>query len=99
MTFSDYALLCKAMGDETRLKIVDMLRHGTLCACKILDAFNCTQPTLSYHMKMLCDCGLVIGEKDGKWVHYSLNRAVLSELVGFLSSPCEVKDDCSCKEK
>lgn len=54
----------KALSDPTRLKIVEMLGGGKLCACKILDNFSMTQPTLSYHMKILADCGLVDVEKD-----------------------------------
>ncbi len=50
-----------------------MLSCGELCACEILEKFSITQPTLSHHMKILCDCGLVNGRKEGKWMHYSLN--------------------------
>ena len=74
MNYPDYALICKALGDETRIKIFDMLKHGKMCACNILDKFQITQPTLSYHMKMLCDSGLIIGEKAGKWVNYSIDK-------------------------
>lgn len=85
MTYNDYATICKALGDETRVKIFDMLKCGNMCACKILDEFNCTQPTLSYHMNKLCDCGLVVAEKQGKWMHYSINVSVLADLSSFLS--------------
>lgn len=74
MNHADYALQFKALADETRLKIVEMLCDGELCACKILESFNITQPTLSYHMKMLCDCGLVEGRRDGIWMRYTLNN-------------------------
>ncbi len=82
----DYALAFKAMGDETRLKIIGMLKNGPLCACKILDALQCTQPTLSYHMKMLCDSDLVTSKKDGKWMYYTLNRSLLKQLAEFVCS-------------
>lgn len=85
MSFLDYALMCKALGDETRLRIFHMLKNGKLCACKILEEFACTQPTLSYHMKMLVDSGLVGLEKHGKWCHYYINNDVLDNLVVFLS--------------
>ncbi len=81
-----YSLCFKALGDETRLKIVEMLKAGTLCACKILEKFNFTQPTLSYHMKSLVDCGLVSVEKKGTWNHYTLNETTLKELCSFLNS-------------
>ncbi|MGN1052420.1 MAG: ArsR/SmtB family transcription factor, partial [Candidatus Scatosoma sp.] len=51
--------ILKALGEETRIKIFGMLRGGKLCACKILEKFNISQPTLSHHMKILCDSGLV----------------------------------------
>lgn len=50
-----------------------MLRMGEKCACKLLDDLHITQPTLSHHMKLLCDADIVQGRKEGKWVHYSIN--------------------------
>ena len=55
----DIALICKALGDSNRLKIVKMLSGGEKCASKLLEAFEITQPTLSHHMKILTECGLV----------------------------------------
>lgn len=95
MNYPDYAFVCKALGDETRIKIFDMLKGGKMCACNILDKFQITQPTLSYHMKMLCDCGLIIGEKQGKWIHYFVNKDVLKNLNDFLDSAIsDNKDNC-----
>ena len=65
--------ILKALGEETRLRIFLMLCGGKLCACKILEKFKISQPTLSHHMKILCDCGLVIAEKDWKWTYYSVD--------------------------
>ena len=59
MEFADYIEMLKALGENTRFRIFEMLRNGTLCGCKILEQLNITQPTLSHHMKVLCDCGLV----------------------------------------
>lgn len=70
----DYSLIFKALSDETRLKIFQMLSDNQLCACKILEEFHISQPTLSYHMKILTKSGLVIGIKDGSWMKYSLNK-------------------------
>ena len=70
----DVALICKALGDSNRLKIVRMLSDGEKCACKLLETFEITQPTLSHHMKILCDSGIVIGRKEGKWMHYSISE-------------------------
>lgn len=83
--YENYALIFKALSDGTRLKIVSMLSDQELCACRILEAFNITQPTLSYHMKMLVDAGLVNANKNGSWVNYSINEESKEELVMFLS--------------
>ena len=82
--------ILKALGEDTRIQIFEMLRNGKLCACNILDKFNITQPTLSHHMKILCDAGIVVGRKEGKWTHYRLSaegrdRAV--ELLKQLTTP------------
>ena len=61
-----------------------MLRNGTLCGCKILEQLNITQPTLSHHMKVLCDCGLVKAEKDWKWTYYTIDCEKLQGLLSFL---------------
>lgn len=71
----------KALADETRLSIVKMLSNENLCACQLLDAFDLSQATLSYHMKQLQDSGLVSGRKDGYWTRYSLNKKSLQSLV------------------
>lgn len=81
-----YAQYMKALSDETRLKIFLMLSDGELCACKILEEFNITQPTLSYHMKMLCDSGLVKGRKDGIWMRYSINEEALVAIKSLFNS-------------
>lgn len=94
----DYAMIFKALGDKTRLEIVKMLSDGEKCACKLLEKFEITQPTLSHHMKILCDCGLVIGRKEGKWTHYSISCDVLSELKKYVSQLKCCKDgDCECR--
>ena len=72
METRDMILICKALSDTNRLEIVQMLSDGEKCGCKILDKFDITQPTLSHHMKILVDCGLVNDCKEGKWHHYSL---------------------------
>lgn len=81
----DVAMLCKVLGDSNRLKIVHMLKGGEKCACQLLSAFEITQPTLSHHMKILCDSGLVCARKEGKWMHYSLCRDVFDPFVQYLS--------------
>ncbi len=94
MVAADVALLCKALGDTNRLQIVQMLSDGEKCGCKLLEQFQFTQPTLSHHMKILCECGLVNARKEGKWSHYSLNRETLEALQAFLSG---LSKNCECK--
>ena len=98
LSFADSVVMLKALSDETRLKIVDMLSCEELCACNILEAFNITQPTLSYHMKNLTDCGLVNARKDGAWTKYSLNMELIDELKAFLTQVTSDKDNCICKK-
>lgn len=81
--------LFKALADTNRLMIVDMISDGELCACKILEKFQITQPTLSHHMKILCDCGLVNSRKEGKWMYYSLSIKNVQDLGEFLNSVIE----------
>jgi len=99
MTYKEYALCCKALGDETRAEIFDMLKSGKLCACKILDKFKITQPTLSYHMKNLTDCNLVNCEKDGKWCRYTINEETLEALSLFIGKPVCCCGGGSCEKK
>ena len=96
--YTKNAGILKALADPKRLMIVDMLSCGELCACKILEQFKITQPTLSHHMKILQDCGLVRGRKEGKWIHYSLNEEVVRGLQGFLEQVTTPHDDCICHE-
>ena len=95
--YADNVLLIKALADETRLKIIDMLSCGELCACKILDHFNITQPTLSYHMKILTESGLVNGRREGAWMYYSLNAENINGLLDFLNVLTKPKENCICK--
>ena len=74
----------KALSDTTRLDIINLLSSGPLCACDIHESFKITQPTLSYHMKLLTDSGLVSSERTGKWTHYSLNHGELDNLFEYL---------------
>jgi len=97
--YKEYARLFKALSDPNRLMIADMLSCGELCACVILEKFNITQPTLSHHMKILCDCKLVSGRKEGKWTHYSLNSETVRDFRTFLEEVTTTKKDCICREK
>lgn len=81
--YKKYASMMKALSDETRIKIFDMVIREELCACKLLEEFSITQPTLSYHMKILCDTGLVKARKDGVWMRYSVSEEGLDSIRKF----------------
>ena len=91
--YEDYTRFFKALSDPNRLMIVDMLSCGELCACVILEKFRITQPTLSHHMKTLCDCGLVHARKEGKWMYYSLNDEAAQRLNEFLEEVTTEKEN------
>jgi len=97
MKAMDVALICKALGDTNRLEIVQMLSDGEKCGCKLLERFEITQPTLSHHMKVLCECGIVNARKEGKWQHYSLNGETLTNFKAFIDS-LTCNSCCSDKE-
>lgn len=73
MEREEVAIISKALSDANRLHVIEMLTSGEKCACHLLDALHVTQPTLSHHMKVLSDCGLVSSYKEGKWQHYTIN--------------------------
>jgi len=76
--------LFHALSDETRLEIVQRLRSGERCVCDLTDLLSAAQSRLSFHLKVLKDAGLVHDRKEGRWVHYSLNRDAFSELQELL---------------
>lgn len=86
MTQNQVSTICKALGDSNRLAIMNRLESGELCACRLLEAFQITQPTLSHHMKILGEAGLVSSRKEGKWTYYSVNRDMLNEFRSSLPS-------------
>ncbi len=82
----DAALICKALGDGNRLRILRVLTGGEMCACELLAHFEITQPTLSHHMGILCRSGLVTARRDGKWTHYAIACDTLRSFQEFIGS-------------
>ena len=74
----------KALGDETRLGILMMLADGEKCACDIQENFLLKQPTISHHMKILHQAELVLAEKRGKWMFYTLNLEQFDQIRNFI---------------
>ncbi len=94
----NYASIFKAISDETRLRIVEMLSCGEMCACDILEYFQITQPTLSYHMKILTDSGLVMSRKEGTWIRYKNNEDLLKTLQSYWTKLIEGDESCICHQ-
>ena len=84
------ATVLKALCDENRVKIIRALQSGEKCACKLLQEINVSQPTLSHHMKILCDSGIVSGRKEGKWTHYSISPQGAMLAKEYLNSITEL---------
>lgn len=108
-SYKDRAKIFKAFCDENRLQILDMLKSGEKCACKLVDELNISQSTLSHHMKILCDAEIVKGRKDGKWVHYSLDEdgakraeemlksMLTADVTGETDKADETDEVCKCR--
>ena len=93
---AEYVPIMKALSDDTRLRIIDILSCGPLCACDLLEEFSISQSTLSYHMRILTGSGLIHAQKDGSWTRYSLNQEKLSGMIQFLQVITSDKEDCIC---
>lgn len=78
------AIVFKALGDEKRLRILELLQNGEKCACILMADMNIPQSSLSYHMKVLCESGIVQGRLDGKWTHYSISEAGSLDAIHLL---------------
>lgn len=99
--FELYARQFKAFCDPNRLQIIHILLQGEQCACNIQDNVTIGQSTLSHHMKILIDSGMVISRKEGKWVHYSLSDEGIKDVRDYLSVLLEknnaLNKACICK--
>ena len=87
-----YVPVFEALSDETRLQILDMLSSKEMCACKILAPFHISQPTLSYHMRILMESGLVTSRKEGPWVYYRMDPRRMEEVQQFLAALAKDKE-------
>ena len=98
--YEQRAKLFKALADERRQRILELLHSGEKCACVLIDELDMPQSSLSYHMKVLCESGIVIGREEGKWTHYRISRTgrdqVLDHLKVLTDASGEISDCCSC---
>ncbi|MPN12728.1 hypothetical protein SDC9_160048 [bioreactor metagenome] len=93
--YSEQAKIFKALCDEKRLRILELLRGGEKCACELLEQLDFGQSGLSYHMKILVESGIVDSRQEGKWTHYSIGdegSAYAGLLLKNLTTPNEKPD-------
>lgn len=93
------AKVFKAFCDEKRLAILELLRSGEKCACVLIDQMEIGQSSLSYHMKILCESGVVESRQEGKWTHYRLSESGSKYAAGLLlqlTTPyaVQIQDEC-----
>lgn len=86
-----------ALSDETRVEIVRLLSHGERCVCELQDVLGAAQSRLSFHLKVLKDTGLVTDRREGRWVHYAVNREALDAIGAFTSAVQPGKHAGSCR--
>ena len=95
--YTETAEIFKAFCDENRIRILELLHSGEKCGCKLLEELNVTQPTLSHHMKILCDAGVVEGRKEGKWTHYKISNDGRNNALKLLEEITDFKNTCTKK--
>ena len=98
--YQEQAKVFKALCDPKRLAILEQLRSGEKCACVLLEKLDLTQSGLSYHMKILCASGIVVGREEGKWTHYRIDPAGSRRAVELLqeitSTDATASVSCHC---
>ncbi|MER5883655.1 metalloregulator ArsR/SmtB family transcription factor [Streptomyces sp. NPDC001941] len=87
---ADLAKVFKALGDPVRLRLLSMIATrdgGEICVCDLTPAFDLSQPTISHHLKLLKQAGLIDSERRGTWVYYRLLPAATDRLAAVLTRP------------
>jgi len=91
---NDIALLFKALSDENRLTILELLIQGETCGCTLIDKLTITQPTMSYHLRQLTDAGIINSYKEGIWKKHHVDIAKIDTLIQFLTDLKNAKGNC-----
>lgn len=98
--YEERAKIFKALCDEKRQKIIELLKNGEQCACVLLEQLDMPQSTLSYHMKILCESGIVEGRDEGKWTYYHISGEGSQKAVALLTeitnTDVQQTTECSC---
>lgn len=99
--YEERAKVFKALCDERRQRILELLHTGEKCACVLIDEMGMPQSSLSYHMKILCDSGIVTSREEGKWTHYQISKEgsekaieLLRKITAVSESSTECKGCC-----
>ena len=93
----EHAKVFKALCDPKRLAILSLLLGGEQCACVLMDQLGMAQSAVSYHMKILCESGIIVSRQEGKWTYYSLSGTgskAAAELLLSLTTPSTDQDRC-----
>jgi|SRR5690554_760485 len=90
----EIALMFKALADENRLKIFELLIEGETCGCTLIDKLPITQPTMSYHLKALADAGMTTSIKEGVWKKHHVDMDQIDRLIKYLENLKEIKGQC-----
>ncbi len=91
----------KALCDEKRLKILELLKSGDKCSCDLGEKADIAQSSMSYHMKILCESGIVVSRNEGKWTHYHLSeegRQNAAKILLALTQPNINQEESSCEQ-
>ena len=99
--YEERAKVFKALCDERRQRLLELLHTGEKCACVLIDEMGMPQSSLSYHMKILCDSGIVTSREEGKWTHYQISKEgsekaieLLKKITAVSESSTECKGCC-----
>ena len=96
--YEERARVFKALCDERRQRILELLHSGEKCACVLIDEMDMPQSSLSYHMKILCDSGIVTSREEGKWTHYQISRQGSEKAIELLKEITAVSESCAACE-
>ena len=91
--YAERARVFKALGDERRQRILELLHTGEKCACVLTEEMGMPQSSLSYHMKILCDSGIVSSREDGKWTHYRISQQGSEKAIQLLKEITAVTEN------
>ena len=90
--YEERAKVFKALCDSRRQRILELLHGGEKCACVLMEEMGMPQSSLSYHMKILCESGIVTSREEGKWTHYQISRQGSEKAVALLKTITAVEE-------